>query len=178
MLTSDCHLGKNDYISPIPLFLPVIFIHIASEWWYMGSKRWRLCSTCHRGTFLHLCFGVVAPCMHGPTPIRETISSLFSYIAGEDELKCILDDLSEVKADCYKIGICLHLKQSDLDSIKLKNNDFVEAMTEIISNWLKLNYNYQKFGKPTWKALVDAVGSPIGGNNTGLAEEIAKRHQR
>ena len=89
----------------------------------------------------------------------------------------ILDDLSEVMADCYKIGTCLHLKQSYLDGIKRKNIDFVEAMTEIIRNWLKLNYNYQRFGKPTWKALVDAVKSPNGGNNTALAEKIAKRHR-
>ena len=79
--------------------------------------------------------------------------------------------------NCYKIGTCLHLRQNDLDCIKRRNDDFIDAMTEIISNWLKLNYNHRTFGKPTWKALVDAVRSPIGGNNTALAEKIAKRHQ-
>ena len=80
-------------------------------------------------------------------------------------------------ADCYKIGTCLHLRQVYLDGIKRKNIDYLEAMTEIISNWLKLNYNYQRFGKPTWKALVEAVRSPNGGNNATLAEKIAKRHR-
>ena len=104
---------------------------------------------------------------------------MFKYfsIVGEDEITCILEDLHEVIADCYKIGTQLHLRQHYLDGIKRKNIDFVEAMTEIIDNWLKLNYDFERFGKPTWKALVDAVRSPTGGNNTRLAVKIAKRHR-
>lgn len=96
---------------------------------------------------------------------------------GEDDLSSILDHLKDLKAQCYKIGTALHLKQDDLDTIKRENADFAEALTKIISNWLKLNYNWQKFVKPTWKALVEAVASPIGGNNTALAMEIARSHE-
>ena len=35
----------------------------------------------------------------------------------------------------------------------------------------------ERFGPPTWKALVEAVAHPGGGNHKGLAMEIAKRHQ-
>ena len=49
-------------------------------------------------------------------------------------------------------------------------------MDKVISEWLKLNYDYKKYGLPSYKALVDAVENPFGGNNTALAEEIAKAH--
>ena len=33
-----------------------------------------------------------------------------------------------------------------------------------------------RFGKPTWKRLVEAVEDRVGGNNPALAQEIAKDH--
>ena len=34
----------------------------------------------------------------------------------------------------------------------------------------------EKFGMPTWKRLVEAVGDKMGGNNPALALTIAKEH--
>ncbi len=93
-----------------------------------------------------------------------------------DDLCCILSHLEDVRAECYNIGTFLKLRQGDLDTIRRSNVDFAEAMTAIINNWLKLNYNVEKFGEPTWKALVDAVASPMGGNNNAVAMEIARSH--
>ena len=42
--------------------------------------------------------------------------------------------------------------------------------------WLKQNYDVYKFGPPTWKMLVDAVGKHAGGNNKALAKKIASKH--
>ena len=33
-----------------------------------------------------------------------------------------------------------------------------------------------KFGKPTWRRLVEAVEDKVGGNNPALAENIAREH--
>ena len=33
-----------------------------------------------------------------------------------------------------------------------------------------------RFGKPTWKRLVEAVEDCVGGNNPALAQEIARNH--
>ena len=70
------------------------------------------------------------------------------------------------------------MKQDDLDTVKRENADSAEALTKIISNWLRKNYNFERFGEPTWKALVEAVASPLGGNNTALAIEIATSHPK
>ena len=42
--------------------------------------------------------------------------------------------------------------------------------------WLRQSYNIEKYGPPTWRKLVEAVGSPTGGNNRALAKGIASRH--
>ena len=34
----------------------------------------------------------------------------------------------------------------------------------------------ERFGKPTWKSLVDAVKDDTGGNNPALAQAIANDH--
>ena len=88
----------------------------------------------------------------------------------------VLDHLKNVKAECYKIGTALHLKQGELDAIKRESADCAEAMIKIITSWLRKNYDLERFGEPTWKALVEAVANPIGGNNNALAMEIARSH--
>ena len=79
-------------------------------------------------------------------------------------------------AACYHIGTALGLKQDMLDTIKRESADQREAMTKIITNWLRKNYNVEKVGEPSWEALANAVGSPIGGNNKAVAMEIAQEH--
>jgi len=34
----------------------------------------------------------------------------------------------------------------------------------------------EKFGKPTWRRLVEAVKDDMGGNNPALAQTIAREH--
>lgn len=68
------------------------------------------------------------------------------------------------------------MKQSQLEKIKREAIDHADGLRKIITNWLQYNYNVERFGPPTWQALVDAVKAPNGGNNAALAEEIAKKH--
>jgi hypothetical protein len=95
---------------------------------------------------------------------------------GEEDLRDVLDELKDVTALCYQIGTRLGLKACDLDLIRAHKFTYVEAMERIILYWLWRNYNVDKFGVPTWKALVEAVAHPGGGNHKGLADEIAQRH--
>ncbi len=98
-------------------------------------------------------------------------------MAGEDDnLWDILSYLKNDQAQCYKIGTALHLKQDTLNTIRRESADHTEALTKIVTNWLLKNYNFKKFGVPTWNSLVEAVESPIGGNNTTLAMKIAQDH--
>ena len=50
------------------------------------------------------------------------------------------------------------------------------CLQAVVVKWLQKGYNYRRFGPPTWRMLVEAVGDPAGGNNIALAETIAKKH--
>lgn len=97
-------------------------------------------------------------------------------MADEDDLGDILSYLKDAQARCYHIGSALGLKQDILDTIKQESTDHAEALTKIITNWLRKNYNFDRFGEPTWKRLAEAMNSSVGGGNTALAMEIVEDH--
>ena len=42
--------------------------------------------------------------------------------------------------------------------------------------WLNQKYNIERYGRPTWRMLVEAVDMKISGDNYELAERIASKH--
>ena len=50
-------------------------------------------------------------------------------------------------------------------------------MGEVISTWLRQSYDVERHGLPSWRRVVDAVGSGAGGANHVLANEIASKYQ-
>ena len=99
-------------------------------------------------------------------------------LVGDDDYFDILDELQDVQAQCFKIGIRLKLMPSTLDVIRKEKLDHAESLEKIIDTWLiKKNYNTQKFGEPSWRALVKAVADPLGGDHKALAAKIATKHQ-
>ena len=42
----------------------------------------------------------------------------------------------------------------------------------VIERWLNQDYNWEKFGVPSWSKLVDAVESRSGGKDPALAKKI------
>ena len=41
---------------------------------------------------------------------------------------------------------------------------------------LDLHLQVERFGKPTWRRLAEAVEDHVGGNNLALAQTIAREH--
>ena len=50
------------------------------------------------------------------------------------------------------------------------------CLRAVVDKWLQKGYDFEQYGPPTWRMLVEAVGDPAGGNNNALAEAIAKKH--
>lgn len=95
-----------------------------------------------------------------------------------DDLFDVQKELNSVSAKWKNIGIALHLKPNTLDGINAYNNsDPTTCLTSVITEWLKRNYNVERFGEPTWRWLVEAVDDPSGGANAALAMDIATRHK-
>ena len=95
------------------------------------------------------------------------------------------DNLFEVYKEVFTLAprwsdICcaLNLPISHEETIRkeTKGDDCKLCLRMVLTKWLQKSYNYERCGHPTWRMLVDAVGDPAGGNNTGLAETIAKKH--
>ena len=97
--------------------------------------------------------------------------------AVQDDIDDVIDELKNVLEPYYEIGRRLHLSGDKLKQIRGQKLSPAAAMDEVITEWIKKNYDVNRFGRPTWKALVDAVEHPAGGNNRAEAEEIARRHR-
>lgn len=64
-----------------------------------------------------------------------------------------------------------------MKEIEAKYQDPWERLCEVLMEWLKCNYNTEKFGMPTWRKVVEVVASSSGASDNALAEKIAKDHQ-
>ena len=73
--------------------------------------------------------------------------------------------------------LALGLLPSDQSTIKATHpGNPYDCLQAVVVKWLQKGYDYQRYGPPTWRMLVDAVGDPLGGNNNALAEAIADKH--
>ena len=76
------------------------------------------------------------------------------------------------------VGQALRLKLGELDSIAASHPHSTEdCLSEMLTQWLRRNYNVKRFGEPSWKRLVEVVGDPAGGANPALANQIAEKHR-
>ena len=70
-------------------------------------------------------------------------------------------------------GLTLGISGSAINEIDLANRgDPSRCLDGVIEKWLNQDYNYEKFGLPTWKKLVAAVQSNSGGKDPALAKKI------
>ena len=76
----------------------------------------------------------------------------------------------------YDIGLFLGYKNSTLDSIKSKGQDVHELLRNMIIEWLKMSYNVERFGPPSWRRIVEAVRANSGGKNPALADILARKY--
>ena len=98
------------------------------------------------------------------------------YFTGEDDFRDVCRELVTIRASYYQLGVELGLPPGELEVIRKEYPQVDPAFNEVILRWLRQRYNIARFGRPTWKRLVEAVNSPIGANNPALALEIAANH--
>ena len=98
---------------------------------------------------------------------------LFSDIS---DLFDIHYELRSVASNWKDVGLALRLDPDTLNEIEADCKNVKNCLREVLAKWLKKLYNTSRYGPPSWKLLVAAVGHPAGGNNLALAEKIAERH--
>ncbi len=90
----------------------------------------------------------------------------------EDDLAHVLDYLNSIPAQWIDIATTLRLRRGDIEAIDEENKNSRACLRIAMKKWLKLNYNWEKNGKPSWRMLAKAVRQLDG----GLFNRIAKDH--
>ena len=97
--------------------------------------------------------------------------------AGEVDHFDILKALMPIVGSWKAIGRGLRIDSGRLDMVQKDNSgDSKECLSEILTCWLKRNYDSERFGEPSWQAVVKVVACPAAGDNHALALSIAKQH--
>ena len=108
--------------------------------------------------------------------VKVLIVTLFTSDYGH--LFDVQNELNEAAANWSSIGIALQLKPAFLQSIETRYSCHPRTcLTWMLMEWLMRNYNVERFGEPTWRQLVEALGHSAGGANVALARKIARRHK-
>ena len=85
----------------------------------------------------------------------------------------ILDLAGRWQDMCFALG--LHRLEGEIAAMYPGNPK--GCLREVIVRWLRKVHNVNRYGPPTWKTLVKAVGDEAGGENPALAERIANNHK-
>ena len=103
---------------------------------------------------------------------------VLTILSDLSDLFDVTSELSPIATNWKSIGGALQLKSDILVNIDTRCTGNPRAcLSGIVKEWLKRNYNVEKYGEPTWQRLVEVVVHPAGGANTALAMEIAMRHK-
>ena len=80
--------------------------------------------------------------------------------------------MEDLSSNWNLLAIKLRLKIPTIQDIKKNCTDNKNRLSEALTEWLKLNYNHQKYERPSWRRLAEAVRSL----DYGIFEEIARNH--
>jgi hypothetical protein len=104
---------------------------------------------------------------------------LLLYTKAEEDLPDILEELIPIIPRYYSFGRSLRLDPRQLNEVRktyLLEKDAEQALNDVLFLWLSKQYDTDRFGSPTWQALIEAVAKRLGGNNIALARKMASNH--
>ena len=82
----------------------------------------------------------------------------FTYYVDEDDLRDIMNEIPGLHAQFQNLGRELGIKAGDLDGIHHDGSQNSQGkLNKVILLWLNQKYTVDRFGKPTWRRLVEAV---------------------
>ena len=84
-----------------------------------------------------------------------------------------MSELYSLTVKYYELGRELGVPAHELEILRTTYgaNNLEQALNDVVLKWLRGR------SPRTWRALVEAVDSPAGGNNHALAVTIAHRHR-
>ena len=100
-----------------------------------------------------------------------------SHYSDEEDTRDVYRDVIGLAGRWSGMCLALGLLPSDQSTIAATHpGNPHDCLQAVVVQWLQKGYNYLRYGPPTWRMLVEAVGDSAGGNNSTLAESLAKKH--
>ena len=94
---------------------------------------------------------------------------------GINDLGDVLNEVEALTAKWRVLCIKLHIRPSRLDLIKQNYPTNCETcLCKGLEEWLKLNYDHRRHGRPSWRRLAEAVW----GLDRAVFERIATAHMQ
>ena len=88
-----------------------------------------------------------------------------------------MGEVNTIDDSWQKILIFLHLPSLMKSTIAAAHpTDPSACLRTVIVLWLQREYDVEQYGPPSWRALVEAVADPAGGNDIALADRIAEKY--
>ena len=83
--------------------------------------------------------------------------------------------MSGLEFEYYTFGLHLGLYPGRVKEIQVDHpHNSRAAFGDVITEWLKMNYEYSKVGRPSWQLLVEALSTV----NLERAKIVAKDHRK
>ena len=95
---------------------------------------------------------------------------------GIDDFYDVWERVKSLSPHWQSFSLSLRLSPDTIESIEA-NNRYETSETclrKALTHWLKKDYNYKRFGHPSYRKLCVSVSN--GGQNKALAEKIADKH--
>ena len=75
-------------------------------------------------------------------------------------MKCVLNAVEKLSAKWRLLSVELGIGESTLDLIEHDHSgDAKMCLYKVLGEWLKLNYDVEMHGRPSWRRLAEAVKS-------------------
>ena len=89
----------------------------------------------------------------------------------------VMGEIITIAESWQKMLIFLHLPSLMKSTIAAAHpTDPSTCLRTVIVLWLQREYDVEQYGPPSWRALVEAVADPAGGNDSDLADSIAEKY--
>ena len=98
---------------------------------------------------------------------------LYNYYKGESDWNDVVMECSSLSAKWDDISIYLGLSANKIDAIRRDCGSTQHCWNQALLVWINQGYDTSKFGKPSWRTLVRAIGK----ENWSLSEKLRQKHR-
>ena len=117
--------------------------------------------------------GLIPQC-HVPLKCIPVYLFVETSYTEDDDWNVVFDECSSLASKWQQLSAYLGLNPSIIDRIKSNfQGDCLGCLSEALKEWIKMNYDTERFGKPSWKTLLKAIAKI----DKQLFNRLATEHQ-